>query len=101
AILASAGFLALRRWLQRRALAALRPGAFTALAGSEVTLHGLAAAGPTGTTESRLAGVECRWHGHEVGRQYATWRARAETGGRAAVPGAAASAGYGSAVRRA
>ncbi len=97
AILASAGFLALRRWLHRRALAALRPGAFTALAGSEVTLHGLAAAGPTGTTESRLAGVECVWHGHEVVRHYATWRTLEETGEREQVLGDDSIADYGSA----
>ncbi|KUP95546.1 hypothetical protein [Thermobifida cellulosilytica] len=96
AVLAPAGFVALRRWMHRRDLAELRPRAFVALVGSEVTLHGLAAAGPGGTVESRLAGVECVWHGHEVVRHYATWRTLEETGEREQVLGDDTIADYGS-----
>ncbi|MEY9214765.1 hypothetical protein NI17_018180 [Thermobifida halotolerans] len=95
AILAPLGFLALRRWSHQRALAELRPRAFAALAGSEVTLHGLAAAGPGGVVESRLAGVECVWHGHEVVRHYATWRTTEGTGERQQVLGDDSIADYG------
>ena len=87
AILAPMGFLAYRRWQHRHALATLCPRAFVALAGHNVTLHGRAATGPAGTVESRLAGVECVWHGHEVIRHYTTWRTVEETGERQQVLG--------------
>lgn len=97
AILAPWGFLAFRRWSTRRACAELRPGAFASLAGRQVTLRGFAAAGPGGTLESRLAGVECVWHRHEVLRHYATWRTPPGSDEREQVLGSDSIADYGSA----
>ncbi|TDQ55198.1 hypothetical protein [Actinorugispora endophytica] len=96
AILAPLGLLALRRWSVRRDIAELRPEAFAALEGDEVTLSGFASKGPEGGLESRLAGAECVWHGHEVLRHYATWRTLEETGEREQVLGSDSIADYGS-----
>ncbi|GAB3206865.1 GIDE domain-containing protein [Marinactinospora thermotolerans] len=74
AILAPPAFLALRRWLGQRALAEVRPRALAARAGRDVAIPGRAVPGPDGLVESRLARVDCVWHGHEVLRHYWTWR---------------------------
>ncbi|GLU47390.1 hypothetical protein [Nocardiopsis ansamitocini] len=76
AILVPLAYLAIRRANARRALAELRPSALVGMAGDDVTLSGVAVAGPNGVLESRLAGAVCVWHGHEVLRHFATWEER-------------------------
>ncbi|GAA3728115.1 hypothetical protein HDA32_000236 [Spinactinospora alkalitolerans] len=97
AILAPLAFLALRRWLAQRAVAEVRPNALAAWAGRPVSLSGLAAPGPEGGIESRLAGTDCVWHGHEVLRHYWLWRTREDGGERERVRNCDSIADHGSA----
>ncbi|RCV51100.1 hypothetical protein DEF23_12360 [Marinitenerispora sediminis] len=96
AILTPLAVVALRRWLRQRALAEIQPRAVAASAGRPISLAGVAAPGPDGAIESRLAGADCVWHGHEVLRHYWQWRNREDTGERERVRGCDSIADHGS-----
>ncbi|GAA4897514.1 GIDE domain-containing protein [Streptomonospora salina] len=70
AILAPLAVRALRRRLSRRDADDVCPRALAEQAGSDVSVSGVAVAGPQGPVESRLARTDCVWHGHEVLRHY-------------------------------
>ncbi|MFC7326416.1 GIDE domain-containing protein [Marinactinospora rubrisoli] len=97
AILTPLAVVAMRRWLRQRAIAEIRPRAVATCAGQPLTVTGVAAPGPEGAIESRLAGADCVWHGHEVLRHYWQWRNREDTGERERVRGCDSIADHGSA----
>ncbi|MFC3998457.1 GIDE domain-containing protein [Nocardiopsis sediminis] len=82
AILAPLAIRAVRRWSLQKAVADLRPRALATLAGQRVEITGLAAPGPDGVIESRLARTDCVWNGHEVLRHYWSLTRDAATGER-------------------
>ncbi|PRY00768.1 GIDE domain-containing protein [Allonocardiopsis opalescens] len=69
ALVAPLAWTALRRWWREAARRRMAPPPEP---GVPAVLVGTAAPGPGGPVESRLAGVECVWHGHEVRRHYRT-----------------------------